>query len=110
THTRPYPKTAVNEPGATLISAITLFVAGSIRETMPFGSLGIHADPAPKASPPSVFAGPTGTLATTWFVVTSMRYITFSSQLGDQSVPAAIIKPEHGFFTGTVATTRFVCG
>src|SRR4029077_20639212 len=36
--------------------------------------------------------------------------MTFSSQLGDQSVPAAIIRPEHGFFTGTVATTWFEFG
>src|SRR5205085_5134619 len=72
TQTSPYPNTAVNEPGATLISAMTLFVAGSIRETIPLGSLGIHADPAPNAMPPSVFAGPTGTFATTWLVFTSI--------------------------------------
>src|SRR5216117_2803438 len=36
--------------------------------------------------------------------------MTFSSQLGDQSVPAAIIRPEHGFFTGTVATTSLEFG
>ena len=46
-------------PGATLISATTLLLAGSMRETTPLGSLGIHADPAPNAIPPSVSAGPT---------------------------------------------------
>ena len=50
-----------------------LFVAGSMRETIPFGSLGIHAEPAPKAMPPSVLAGPTGTFATTSLVLRSMR-------------------------------------
>src|SRR6266567_35295 len=29
--------------------------------------------------------------------------MTFSSQLGDHSVPAAMAKPEQGFFTGTAA-------
>src|SRR5215471_5086420 len=34
----------------------------------------------------------------------------FSSQLGTQSVPAAITKPEHGLGTGTAATTRLLLG
>src|SRR5215471_2825360 len=32
--------------------------------------------------------------------------MTFSSQLGDQRVPAATAKPEQGFLTGARATTR----
>src|SRR6266700_7170144 len=36
--------------------------------------------------------------------------MTFSSQLGDHSVPAAMIRPEHGFFTRNVATTSLEFG
>src|SRR6267142_1552809 len=39
-----------------------------------------------------------------------MRYTALSTQLGDHSVPAPMINPEHGFFTGTTATTSLVFG
>jgi len=45
--------------------ALTEFVAGSMRVTTPFGSLGSHAEPAPNAIPPSLLAGATGIFATT---------------------------------------------
>src|SRR6266446_3916793 len=73
TQTRLYPKTAVKESGGTRISAVISLVAGSMRDTRPLGSLGIHAEPAPKAMPPSLLAGPTGTFASTWLVVRSTR-------------------------------------
>src|SRR5688572_3994625 len=59
------PSTAANEPDGTVISAATLFVAGSILDKVPFGSLIIHTASGLAARPPSLWAGPTGIVATT---------------------------------------------
>src|ERR1041384_358664 len=67
------PKTQTGEPDGTAISATTALVVGSTRESTPLRSLGIQMLPAPDASPPSLFAGPTGTVATTVLVAISTR-------------------------------------
>ena len=52
------PRTQTGEPEGTVISAITLFVFGSILESTPFRSLSIQTLSALAVNPPSLFAGP----------------------------------------------------
>src|SRR5512140_1172389 len=65
TQIAPSPYTQATDPGATAISAATWFVAGSMRESVPLISVTIHTASGDATMPPSLFAGPTGMVATT---------------------------------------------
>ncbi len=116
THAAPSPKFTAADFSGTVISAITLFVAGSIRESMPFMSLTIQKLPSPVATPPSLCAGPISIVATTALVFISIRETDLpaplrSPQLGTQMVPNPAANPEQGRVpTVTAANTLFVFG
>src|SRR5262249_51385851 len=103
------PRTQANDPEGTSISALTLFVCGSIRERTPFLSVNIQTLSVVVAMPPSLLAGPSGRVATTLLVLMSTRESVLSPQLGTQMLPKPATKPEHGRFpTSIAATTVFV--
>src|SRR3954470_23707808 len=96
THTAPSAYTQATDPGATATSATALFDSGSMRDSTPFGSLTIQIASGPAASPPSLFAGPTGIVAVTLLVFISTRtrpgFTPFSTvgrspQIGTQILP-----------------------
>src|SRR5436190_2385667 len=105
------PRTQTGEPEGTVISATLAFVLGSILESTPFRSLGIQMLSALAVSPPSLFAGPTGIVATTVLVFMSTREIVLSVQFGTQTLPKAAANPEQGRLpTSTAAMTLLVFG
>src|SRR5262245_10145042 len=102
-----------NDPAATLISATTLLVAGSMRASVPFLSIISQTLPAPAAMPPSESPMVIGTVAVTALVFKSTRASVLSPQFGTQRLPNAAARPEHGCLPApraTVAATVFVFG
>src|SRR5690349_12598255 len=109
---------AETEPGATSISAATLLVAGSMRESTPLMSVTTQTASGLAVRPPSLLAMPTGMVAVTWLALGSMRategFTPFSTlgrspQSGTQMLPKAAARPEHGrLLTSMVATTSLV--
>src|SRR5215831_7499044 len=90
---------------------MALFVAGSILDRTPCGSVKYQMLSSLAAIPPSVSAGPSGIVATTLFVATSIRESVLSPQFGTQTLPNPAASPEQGSLpTGTVAATLFVFG
>src|SRR5215467_7070560 len=105
TQIAPSAKTGATDPGATAISADTVFVAGSIRESVPLMSVHIQTASGDTAIPPSLLATPTGIVATSSLVLISTRasagltpFSTFgrSPQSGTQTLPNPAASPEQG--------------
>src|SRR5262249_38242836 len=95
-HTASPPNATANEPGATSISAPTLFVAGSTRASVPLLSVIIQYEPAPIAMPPSLLPIVDGNVAETLPVFRSIRETVLSPQFGTQRLPNPAASPEHG--------------
>src|SRR5262245_18783981 len=107
----PSPNVRPAEPAGTVISAITLFSFGSMRETTPLGSLTTHTLPPPTAIPPSLAAGPTGIVASSSLVTIDTREMVLSPQFGTQMLSNPAAKPEHGRLPTVIAfTTVLVFG
>src|ERR1700681_4411535 len=82
-----------------------------MRDKVPFVSVKYQTLSSLAAMAPSVLAGPSGIVATTLFVATSMRDRVLSPQLGTQTLPNPTASPEQGSLpTGMTAATLFVFG
>src|ERR1700719_1498606 len=94
THTAPSPYVTPAEFGGTVTSAVPVFFTGSIFERTPFPSVTSHTACGLAAIPPSLADGPIGTVATTWFVLVSIRETVLSAQLGTHTLPKPAASPE----------------
>src|ERR1700733_8135776 len=81
------------------MEVITAFFSGSMRTSVE-GLVTSQMDPAPTVMPPSELAGSAGICAMILPSAGSKRVRTWSPQLGDQSEPKALARPEHGSLTG----------
>src|SRR5262245_14414381 len=99
------PSTHAKDPEGTLISAVREFVVGSILERIPLPSVSIHTLSVLVASPPSLLAGPYGSVAMTRLDWTSTRDSVLSMQLGTQMLPKPAARPEHGRLPTSIAAT-----
>ena len=95
--------------------ADTMLVAGSIFERTPFASVTSQTPSGLAAIPPSLTAGPTGTVAITLFVLVSILDTAFSPlrrlRRWTQTAPNPAARPAQGRFpTVTTAATMFVLG
>src|SRR6202007_111203 len=95
-HTPPSPYRTAAEPGGTSTAAQTEFVFGSMRESFPLGSVTSQTASSLVAMPPSLSAGPAGTVAITALVLMSTREIVLSPQFGTQMLSNPAAKPEQG--------------
>src|ERR1700674_850245 len=82
-----------------------------MRDRVPFASVKYQMLSSLAAMAPAVSAGPSGIVATTLLVATSMRDRVLSPQFGTQTLPNPTASPEQGSLpTGMTAATLFVFG